>query len=317
MIVALAGGVGGAKFSEGLALATPPKDVSVIVNTADDFDLYGLRICPDLDTVMYTLAGIQNPNTGWGIDEDSYATLGAIARYGEDTWFSLGDQDFATHILRTSWISQGMGLDEITLSLSKGLGIESTIIPMTNNPVATIIVTPEGELDFQEYFVRRRQQDTVTGVRFEGIEYAEPTEGAITAIREADLVVICPSNPIVSVGPILALEGMRSILEQSSSPVVAISPIVAGQALKGPADRMLDSLGHEASALGVARIYDGSINGFVIDCADHDIAESIQSMGMEVLVTDTIMSDHPSRQRLAEEVIEFGSTLRGTGSGQS
>lgn len=310
MITALAGGVGGAKMAHGLAQAAEPGTLRVVVNTADDFDLYGLRICPDLDTVLYTLGGIANPETGWGIAGDSYATLEAMKRYGEEPWFLLGDQDFATHILRTERLARGMTLTSVMADLAVGLGVHGAILPMTDDRVATIIETPEGELPFQDYFVRRKQQDIVTGVRFEGIEDARPTAAVLDAIERADLIVICPSNPIVSIGPILALPGIRQALRATAAPVVGVSPIIAGKALKGPADRMLGSLGHESSALGVARVYGDILDGFVIDQQDREQAGAIEAeTGVRVLAAQTVMGDAADRARLARDVVEFGMFL--------
>ena len=310
MIVTLAGGVGGARFSDGVAQIARAENLAVIVNTADDFDLYGMRICPDLDTVLYNLAGIADPVNGWGIADDTRATLDAIAALGEEPWFLLGDRDFASHILRTAWLNKDIPLTSVTYFLRLRLGVGSQILPMTDERVATIIETAEGPLNFQEYFVRRRQTDEVTGVHFEGIESARPTEVALEALAEAELLLIAPSNPIVSIGPILAIDAYRQALVNRNAPSIAVSPIVAGKALKGPADRMLTSLGHESSALGVARIYAGLIDGFVIDRADSDLAAAIESLGMTVLVTDAVMHDGPDRGRFAAEVLTFGAELR-------
>ena len=308
-VLALAGGVGGAKLAAGLEAALPSGDLSVIVNTADDFDLWGLRICPDLDTVMYTLAGIANPETGWGIAGESFGALEMLARYGEDTWFKLGDRDLATHVLRTTKLRSGEPLTRITADLSDALGVESTILPMCDEPVATVLDTPDGPLEFQEYFVRRRQRDEVLGVRLQGVGDARPTEAVLRALAGADLVVLCPSNPVVSIGPILAVPGMREALVSSSVPKIAVSPIVGGRALKGPADRMLASLGHEVSAVGVSRMYEGLVSGMVIDRVDDGERPGIQALGMRVLATAAIMRDESDRVRLAREVLGFGAGL--------
>lgn len=309
MIVALAGGVGGAKMAQGLTLALPPGELTAVVNTADDFDLYGLRICPDLDTVLYTLAGLANPATGWGIAGDTRHALEAIARLGRDPWFLLGDQDLATHILRTERLRERATLTAVTAEFASALGVASTILPMTDDPVATLVQTPDGDLDFQEYFVHRRQQDDVTGVVFRGADRARPHPGALSAIASADAVVICPSNPIVSIGPILAVPGFREALLRTGAPRIAISPIVGGKTLKGPADRMLKTLGHDVSATGVAALYAGLIDGFVIDEQDRSQAAQIEAEGVRVLVTQTIMGDAADRRRLAEEILTFGRSL--------
>jgi LPPG:FO 2-phospho-L-lactate transferase len=308
-IAALAGGVGGAKFVDGLVAVNGAEDTAVIVNTADDFTLWGLRICPDFDTMLYTLAGIANPVQGWGIEGDTRNTLDGIATYGEDPWFLLGDRDFATHILRTAWINSGIPLGSVLYFLRRRLGVETALLPMSDDPVATRIQTPTGELAFQDYFVRRQQKDEVIGVRFEGIESARPFPQALTAVSSADLTILAPSNPIVSIGPILEVDGFKHALANRTRPAVAISPIIGGKALKGPADRMLTTLGHDSSALGVARLYQGLIDGFVIDSVDEGEKSGIEALGIAVHVTDAIMYDIPDRARLAREVVAFGQRL--------
>lgn len=309
MIVALAGGVGGAKMAQGLQAAVPPGTLTVIVNTADDFDLYGLRISPDLDTVMYTLAGIADPVQGWGVAGDTHHTLDAIARYGRQPWFLLGDQDFATHVLRTERLRSGAALSRVTDELATALGVPSRIVPMSDQTVATLIETPAGMLEFQDYFVGRRQSDDVLGVRFAGVEQATPCPEALAAIGQAEAIVIAPSNPIVSVAPILATPGIQAALEAVAAPIVAVSPIIGGRALKGPAANMLSTLGHEVSALGVARIYAGLVDGLVIDEVDADLAPSIEVLGMRVLTTATVMGGLDDRRRLACEVLDFAHAL--------
>jgi LPPG:FO 2-phospho-L-lactate transferase len=308
-VVALAGGVGGAKLAAGLQAMLLPGELTAVVNTADDFELWGLRICPDLDTVMYTLADLANPETGWGIAGESFAALGMLARYGEDTWFKLGDRDLATHILRTLRLRAGEPLTSVATELSGALGVRSSILPMCDEPVATVLRTPDGSLEFQEYFVRRRQRDEVLAIGLRGIEGARPTDAVLEALAAADLVVFCPSNPVVSIGPIIAVPGMRKALDASRAPKIAVSPIVGGRALKGPADKMLSSLGHEVSAAGVAQIYKGLIEGMVVDRVDEAERSEIEALGMRVLVTDAIMRDAPDRARLAREVLEFGDGL--------
>src|SRR5215210_2726792 len=304
-VCALAGGVGGAKLASGLQDVLSPGDLSVVVNTADDFDLWGLHICPDVDTVMYTLAGISNPETGWGLARESFETLNMLERYGEETWFKLGDRDLATHILRTSRLRSGETLTGVTAALSGSLGVESAVLPMSDDPVSTVLETPDGSLEFQEYFVRRGQKDEVLGVELRGIEDAGPTEAVLAAIFGADAIVFCPSNPVVSIGPILALPGMRKALALSRAPKVAVSPIVGGRALKGPADKMLASLGHEVSATGVAAMYSGLVDGIVVDAVDRDERAGIEAAGMRVLVTHSVMCDARDRTRLASETLEF------------
>jgi LPPG:FO 2-phospho-L-lactate transferase len=308
-VVAFAGGVGGAKLAAGLQAILSPDDLFVVVNTADDFDIWGLRVCPDLDTVMYTLAGLANPGTGWGVKDDSFGVLDMISAYGEDTWFSLGDKDLATHILRTYRLHAGMRLTEVTAGLAAGLGVRAMLLPMCDEPVSTMLKTRAGRLDFQEYFVRRGQRDEVLGVELRGIEYARIPAEVSKAIAGAEAIILCPSNPVVSLGPILAVPGMRELLAGSFAPKMAVSPIVGGRALKGPADKMLRSLGYEVSAVGVARMYSGLVSGFVIDQVDREEQVSISALGMHVLVTDAVMRNESDRQRLAWEALRFCSGL--------
>lgn len=310
-VVALAGGVGGAKLAQGLALARPAGRLSVIVNTADDFELYGLHISPDLDTVMYTLAGIANPETGWGLIGESFTALEMIRRYGRDTWFWLGDKDLATHLLRTERLRAGASLSEVTAELAAALGVEPALLPMCDEPVATIIETPDGDLDFQDYFVRRQHSDEVSGVHFRGIGDAKLPSAIATAVVEAGAIVLCPSNPIVSIGPILAVADLRGRLAAAEAPVVAVSPIVGGQALKGPADRMLATLGHEVSAAGVASLYRDFLDGIVLDEQDADLVPRIEELGIATHVTNTIMRSDDDRQVLARETLAFAANLRG------
>lgn len=330
MIVALAGGVGGAKLADGLSRVLLPahsangevglaadRPLAVVVNTADDFALYGLHISPDVDTVLYTLAGIANPATGWGIAGDTFATLEMLRRYGEDTWFLLGDRDFATHLLRTERLRQGWTPTAVTRALAEALGVRAAVLPMCDEPVATVVLTPDGELAFQEYFVRRRQADEVRGVRFDGIVEARVTPEVRQAIAQAEAIIFCPSNPIVSIGPILAVPGMREALAASRAPKVAVSPIVGGRALKGPADRMLVGLGHEASPVAVAALYRDLLDGMVIDRQDAALAGLVEGLGMRVLVTDTIMEDVAGRERLAREVLAFAGTPPRHGAGET
>jgi LPPG:FO 2-phospho-L-lactate transferase len=258
---------------------------------------------------MYTLAGISNPETGWGIVGESFETLNMLESYGEETWFKLGDRDLATHILRTSRMRSGQTLTEVTAGLCGDLGVDSSVLPMSDDPVSTVLETAEGRLEFQEYFVRRGQRDKVLAIELRGIQDAGPTERVLAAISGADAIVFCPSNPVVSVGPILALPGMTETLASSSAPKVAVSPIVGGRALKGPADRMLASLGHEVSATGVARLYAGLVDGMVVDRTDEGERAGIEALGMRVLVTQSVMRDAEDRARLASETLEFSAGL--------
>jgi LPPG:FO 2-phospho-L-lactate transferase len=305
VIAALAGGVGGARLGAGLQAALPEGSLRMVVNTADDFRLWGLHISPDLDTVMYTLADLANPELGWGLAGDTWRGLEMIARYGEEPWFRIGDMDMATHVLRTRMLSEGRTLTEASATLAAGLGVAGRILPMCDEPVETLVETPEGTLGFQDYFVRRRHGDVVTGVSFEGIEAARPTPEVAEALGEATAIIFCPSNPIVSIGPILAVPGMAGLLERARSVKVAVSPIIGGAAVKGPAADMLRTMGHEVSPVGVAALYAGAIDGIVIDRVDEALASRIQDMGMEVEIADTIMRDQAGRRALAETVLGF------------
>jgi LPPG:FO 2-phospho-L-lactate transferase len=303
-VVAIAGGVGGAKLAHGLQLALDdPSGLSVIVNTADDFDLYGLRICPDIDTVVYTLAGLANPVTGWGIRDDTFATLEMLGRYTGPPWFQLGDRDFATHIARTERLRAGATLTNVTDDLASALGVKARILPMCNAPVATRVRTPAGWLDFQQYFVARRHADEVLDVTFEGIERAEPSEQVVAALAEADLIVLCPSNPVVSIAPVLAVPGLRATLSAAPAPKLAVSPIVGGQALKGPAAQMLASLGHEVSAAGVAALYAGLIDVFVLDETDAPLAPMVAAHGIRPVIAQTVMQSEADRAALARHLM--------------
>lgn len=300
-VTVLAGGVGGAKLAHGLTAVV--EDLTVVVNTGDDFELYGLAISPDLDTVMYTLAGWADTAQGWGLAGDSHATLDAVAHLGEDVWFHLGDQDLATHLVRTAHRRAGAPLSQVTARLAAAAGVTAALLPMTDDPVATLVDTPAGRLPFQEYFVARGQRDEVTAVVLDGIADSSPAPGVLAALTGADVVVLAPSNPFVSIGPILAVPGVRDALAGSPARRVAVSPIVGGRALKGPAGKMLASLGHEVSALGVARLYAGLVDVMCLDVRDRDLAPAVADLGMEVLVTDTVMGPGAGRERLARELL--------------
>lgn len=310
-VVALAGGVGGAKLAVGLARALPEGRLAVIVNTADDLSLHGLRISPDVDTVMYNLAGMSNPATGWGIEGDRGSALELLGRYGGPTWFQLGDQDLATHVRRTQRLAEGARLTEVTRELSASLGVKTRILPMTDASVATRVKTPEGELEFQDYFVARGTRPEVRGVRFQGAEEAKATPEALRALDAARAIVFCPSNPIVSIGPILALSDIRERLRRASVPRVGVSPIVGGAALRGPAAEMLGSLGHEASALGVARILKDVLDGFIVDEEDAALVPAVEAVGLKCAALPSVMTDAASREKLARGVLAFASSLRG------
>ena len=306
-VVALAGGVGGAKLGHGLAQILAPEQLTVIVNTGDDFEHLGLRISPDLDTVLYTLAGLANPETGWGLAGETWNFLGALERLGGETWFRLGDRDLALHIERTRRLKAGETLTQVTLSLGQRLGVGPRLLPMTDDAVRTHVATAGGRLPFQEYFVHQRCQPVVTGFVFDGIDGARPTEAVMHALAEADLIVVCPSNPFVSVDPILSLAGVRERVARTG--VVAVSPIVGGQALKGPAAKMLAELGMEVTPVAVARHYAGLLRGFVLDTVDVALAPQVEALGVRVLVTDTIMKSDADRARLAAETLRFAESL--------
>jgi LPPG:FO 2-phospho-L-lactate transferase len=305
-VTLLAGGTGGAKLAHGLQLVLPPGDLSVIVNVADDTERFGLLVCPDIDTILYTLAGLADRQQGWGVAGDTYTALPLLARYGEEAWFRIGDADLATHVRRAHLLQEGRSLTDATASMATSLGVATHLIPATDDRLRTRIQTDAGELDFQEYFVHRAQRDKVRGVRFDGVEAARPSPAALAALADADLLVIGPSNPIVSIGPILVIPGMRDALLAARAPRIGVSGIVAGKAIRGPADRMLASLGHESSALGVARLYAGLLDRFVIDSADAALAPAIQAeLGTRVSVMPTIMQTDADRAGLARQLLDL------------
>jgi LPPG:FO 2-phospho-L-lactate transferase len=305
VIVALAGGVGAARFLEGLVAVVEPAEVVAIVNTGDDAVFHGLHVAPDLDTVLYTLAGLVEPSQGWGVRADTYNTLEMLGRYGRETWFLLGDRDFATHIARTELLRQGLPLSEVTDRLRSALGVQIRLLPMTDQAVGTLVRTPDGVLPFQEYFVHRRAEPEVLEIIYGGMAEAQPAPGVLETIGSARSLIICPSNPLVSVGTILAIPGVRAALETAPARRVAISPIVAGGTIKGPADRMMRGLGLEVSAFGVAQIYRGLIDVMVIDRVDEGLAPRIRAeLGLEVVVADTIMRDAEAKASLARVALE-------------
>jgi LPPG:FO 2-phospho-L-lactate transferase len=305
-VVALAGGVGGAKLAAGLQAVLSPGALTVIVNTGDDFEHWGLMICPDLDTVMYNLAGVHNPDTGWGRAHETFAVLEEMRRQGGPDWFHIGDRDLVTHLRRTEWLRQGLSLTEVTDRLRCGLMIPSIILPMSDDPVRTLVRTDEGDLPFQHYFVRRRCEPKVIGLSFVGVDQAKPTLQVMEAIACADVIIFCPSNPYLSLDPILSLPGLRAHLRQSRAPRLAVSPIVGGRALKGPAAKMMRELGQEVSPLTVAHHFADLLDGFVIDRADAALAGAL---AIPTLVTDTVMTDQDSKARLAREVLEFAQRM--------
>ena len=303
-ILALAGGVGGAKLALGLAGVLPAEALTVAVNTADDFEHLGLTVCPDLDTVMYTLAGVANPETGWGRRDESWTVMEALGPLGGETWFRLGDKDFATHIERTRRLRSGESLSSVMRDLSTRLGVRPAMVPMSDDPVRTMVTTDRGELAFQDWFVRLRCEPKVKSVRFAGAETAHANP-ALLDLADLRAIVVCPSNPFVSVAPILAVPGVQAALARTKAPKVAVTPIVGGQAIKGPAAKMLAELGHDVSALGVARYYKDWVDGFVLDAEDAGLVRDIETLGLRVRVADTMMRNDGDKRRLAKQVLEF------------
>jgi LPPG:FO 2-phospho-L-lactate transferase len=311
VIVALAGGVGGARLAVGLASALRPRDLTIVVNTGDDFEHLGLTICPDLDTVMYTLAGVNNRRAGWGRASESWNFMSALGELGGDTWFSLGDRDLAVHVLRSRALRAGASLSEITHALAARLGIRHAILPMSDSAVRTRVRTERGELSFQDYFVRLRCRPHVRGFRVVGARRAH-LPAALRKLMGAGTVeaaVFCPSNPYVSIGPILAIPAICAWIRQRDFPVVAVSPIIGRSAVKGPAARMMRELGEAVSALGVARHYGALVDGWIIDRRDAKLAAAIEREGRRVLVTDTLMTDRGKSRRLARAALAFARTL--------
>jgi LPPG:FO 2-phospho-L-lactate transferase len=304
MIVVLAGGVGAARFLEGLVQVVPQERLTVIVNTGDDRDFYGLHVSPDLDIVMYTLAGIVDEAHGWGIRNDTYNTMQQLTRYGNEDWFMLGDRDLATHIHRTSMLRQGKTLSEVTEELRRQFGLNIRILPMSDQPVATHIQTPIGLLHFQEYMVKRRCADEVLDVTFVGVNESRPAPGVLDAIKDAEAILIAPSNPIVSIGSILAVPGIHDTLHEASGMVVAVSPIIGGAPIKGPADKLMRGLGMEVSAVGVARCYRDFLDVLVIDEQDAHLLSRIEDLGIPTVATNTIMRDSAAKAALARKVLE-------------
>ena len=302
-VLAIAGGVGGAKLALGLSRHLAPDALTIVVNTGDDETFHGLHVSPDLDTVMYTLAGVANPETGWGLAGESFRTLGALERLGADTWFRLGDLDLATHIRRTEMLQHGLTLSQATRALASAQGIRHPIVPMSDDRVRTIAVTEQGDLAFQEYFVHRRSEPSITGVRFDGVATAQSSPGFHAALATSTAIVYCPSNPLVSIGPVLALRGVRDAIKAFTGPKIAVSPIVGGQAIRGPAAKMMGELGEEVSCLGVARRYLDICHAMVIDTVDGMQAGAVEALGMRASVTNTIMNTDRDKEALARHIV--------------
>ena len=317
MIVALAGGVGAAKFLRGLVEVLAPEELTIISNTGDDIELFGLHISPDIDIVAYTLSGLVDEERGWGLQDDTFYSLGMMQRYGEANWFNLGDRDLATHILRTQRLRAGQSLTEITIELCAALGVRSRILPMCDQPVPSLVRTPSGLFHFQEYLVQRGGQEAVLEIIYEGVEHATPTPVVLEAIAAAEAILICPSNPIISVGTILAVPGIRDAIQQSAAPVIAISPIIQGATLKGPADKMLQGLGFDVSAYGVAQYYGDLLDGFIIDTLDADLQPHVAELGVQVDVPNTIMRTLADKTALAHAALTLARTCNRDISGHS
>lgn len=303
MITALAGGVGAARFLTGLRNFIEEKDLSVVVNTGDDIELFGLHISPDLDIVMYTLAGVVNEEKGWGLRDDTFRCLNALKKMDE-AWFTLGDMDLATHLFRTSLLSKGHTLTEVTAKLCDIFGLKTSILPMTDDRFETRIRTQTGSIHFEEYLVKRGARDQVLGVEYMGAESAKPSSVVMKSLRDSELIVICPSNPIVSIGTILTVDGVRNALRNTKAKKIAISPIISGAPIKGPADKLMKGLGLEVSAFSVARLYSDFLDTFIIDKSDSDEKCRIEKLGLEVKVTNTIMKSQKEKKQLAKTVLE-------------
>ncbi len=302
-VAVLCGGVGAARFLRGLLRVQDPADVTAIVNVGDDAVMHGLHVSPDIDTVVYTLAGAIDPDRGWGLVDESWNAMAQFERYGNPTWFNLGDRDLATHIVRTERLRGGATLSDVTAHLAASWGLACRIMPVTDDPLQTFVTTDRGEIGFQEYFVGHQHDIPISGVRFDGATEATPAPGVLDSIRTADRVVIAPSNPIVSVDPVLAVPGVRDAVIARRESTVAVSPIVGGEAIKGPAARMLVELGHEPSAVGVARHYAPVAGTLVVDEVDAGLADAVRAEGLDCIVTDTIMSDPDRAAALAEVVV--------------
>jgi LPPG:FO 2-phospho-L-lactate transferase len=308
-ILALAGGVGGGKLARGLAAALPPEQLAIVVNTADDFVHLGLHISPDVDSVLYALADLSDPERGWGLADETWNFMAALERLGGETWFKLGDRDLATHVLRTQELAAGRNLSEVTRLLAQRLGVAHTVVPMTDDPVRSIVQTAEGPLDFQDYFVRRQCCPVFRGVHFDGVPHARPSDRFRAALGRAEAIVITPSNPFVSIDPILAVPGVADALRRPRRPVVAVSPIVGGKAVKGPLAKMMAERGLEPSALGIARHYGRLVDGWVIDTVDRALASQIEALGCRVMVRDTVMRTLDDKRALAQDALVLVSEL--------
>ena len=309
LVLALAGGVGGAKLALGLSRILPPDRLSIVVNTGDDEQFHRLHVSPDLDTMTYTLSGLYNPETGWGINGDTFETLHMLNRLGADTWFNLGSRDFAMHIRRTELLSQGSSLSQVTSELTANLGIEHPIIPMSDQPVRTVLHTDDGTLSMQEYFVKRRAEPVVNSIEYAGANESRPSAGFADALEDAAAIIICPSNPFLSIAPILAVPGVREAIEGHLAPRIAVSPIVGGAAVRGPAGKIMQELGADVSVVGVAREYRDICDVLALDSQDADLADAVRAEGVDAAVMPTIMQTDDDKVQLAEGVLALAADL--------
>jgi LPPG:FO 2-phospho-L-lactate transferase len=305
MLVTLTGGTGGAKLVKGLNDEAGPEQLTVVCNTADDFVLHGLQISPDIDTITYTLAGIADPLKGWGIEGDTFAALEWLERYGAETWFKLGDRDLATHLTRSRLLHEGCSLSQVTERLCRSLGVEATLLPMTDDRVETRIVTPGGEISFQEYFVKNRWADTVKQVYFAGAEKSRPAPGVLESIRDAKAVVVCPSNPVTSIGPILAVPGIRAALRETEAPIVAVSPIIQGAPFSGPAHKLMAAVGWEVTPYGEAKAYGDFLDVILVAAEDRELKARIEELGIRIAIAPIRMDSLEDKKRLAREVLDL------------
>jgi LPPG:FO 2-phospho-L-lactate transferase len=305
MLVVLTGGTGGAKLVQGLSLEIDPGGLCIVCNTADDFVLHGLSISPDLDTITYTLAGVGDVTKGWGIKGDTFAVLEWLEKYGGETWFKLGDRDLATHLTRSRLLHEGCSLSQVTERLCRSLGVETTLLPMTDDRVETRIVTPGGEISFQEYFVKNRWADTVKQVYFAGAEKSHPPPSLLESIRVAKAVVVCPSNPVTSIGPILAVPGIRAALTETKAPVIAVSPIIQGAPFSGPAHKLMAAVGWEVSPYGVAKAYSDFLDVILVGAEERELKARIEELGIRIAIAPIRMDSLEDKKRLAREVLDL------------
>jgi LPPG:FO 2-phospho-L-lactate transferase len=303
-LTVLCGGLGGSRFVDALARAAGPESVTAVGNVGDDLEIHGLHVSPDLDTVLYTLAGLLDEERGWGVRDESYGALRMAEALGAEPWFTLGDRDIGLHLVRTELLRAGEPLSAVFARLAEALGVGVRLLPVSDDPVRTMLATPEGELDFQTWFVRRRHADDVLAVRYEGARTARPAPGVAEAIAGADVLFLAPSNPFVSIGPILAVPGIADAVAGRAGPVVAVSPLVAGKAFRGPLARMLETLRHEPGALGVARLYEELASAFVLDPADAALAPAVEALGLRAIVTSVVIVDPAVRDDVGRAILD-------------